>query len=205
MLFRSVSVRNCQVLYPRGSNWRFKGGGSQGEYMGPWVNWGEVLDCTFDGAIGGDVSGTFAKKAKDGFLMGEPLNRVWRGGVCRHFDLEGAYCNVQNGIGRATFTMPAVGESVTIGKDQIGAAQVEVDEVVRIDQVGAFKVSAKAGDKVTLQNMGTYTMANGMATVTNVAPGTAVKFNYIALDWITGDDCSVVVENVRFEGKVWDG
>jgi hypothetical protein len=202
---KNVSVRNCQVLCPRGSNWRFKGGGSQGEYMGPWVNWAEVLDCTFDGAIGGDVSHTFAKKAKDGFLMGEPLNRVWRGGVCRHFDLEGAYCNVQNGIGRATFTMPAVGESVTIGKDQIGAAQVEVGEVVRIDQVGAFKVSAKEGDKVTLQNMGTYTMANGMAKVTNVAPGTAVKFNFIALDWITGDDCSVVVENVRFEGKVWDG
>ena len=194
---KQVLVQNCQVLYPHGSNWRFLGGGSQGEYLGNWVGLGEVIDCTFDGAMGGDVSGTVAKKPKDGFLMGEPLHRVWRGGVARHFDLEGAYCNVQNGIGRATFTMPGVGETVTLDRDQIGADQVEPGDIVRIDQIGAFQVAAKQGGRVTLKNLGTYTSKNGLAAVTNVPPGTAAKSNYIALDWITGDDCSVLVEHVR--------
>jgi hypothetical protein len=202
---KHVLVRDCHVLCPRGSNWRFLGGGSQGEYMGNWVRLGEVIDCTFDGAMGGDVSGTVAKKPKDGFLMGEPLHRVWRGGVARHFDLEGAYCNVQNGIGRATFIVPRVGESVTLDHDQIGAAQVDLGEIVRIDQIGAFKVTAKQGDRVTLENLGTYTSKNGLATVTNVPPGSAARSNYIALDGITGEDCSVLVEGVRFEGKVWTG
>ena len=118
---------------------------------------------------------------------------------------KGAYCNVQNGIGRATFTMPAVGATVTLGRDQIGADQVDPGDIVRIDQIGAFKVAAKEGARVTLRNLGTYTSHNGLASVTNAAPGTAAKLNYIALDSITGDDCSVLVEGVRFEGKVWNG